>query len=253
MTVPAPRLCFVFAHPDDESFLGVGLACRCRAGGGRVRLITATRGGAGKRGDPPVCAAEALPDVRARELEEVARIVGLERLSILGYEDRKLADAPPAEIRATLVGHLRELRPHVVVTFDANGFNAHPDHVAISRFTIDAVVAAADARYHPELGAPHETPRLLWTPPRPPWEIDDTSRLDREPGIDFVVDVRPWLRERVAALRAHRTQHLSIDRHFLSKPNLDQILAFECYRQARGPRLSRVPAPDVFDGVRLLD
>jgi N-acetylglucosamine malate deacetylase 2 len=248
MTLSAPRLCFVFAHPDDESFLGVGLACRCRDEGGRVRLITATRGDAGKRGDPPVCSAEDLPDVRERELREVARIAGFE-LSVLGYRDRQLADAPPVEVRATLVGHLREFRPHVVVTFDPNGFNGHPDHVAISRFATDAVVAAADARYHPALGEPHETPRLLWTPPRPPWETFDTDRLDQEPGIDFVVDVRAWLAERLAALRAHRTQHLSIDRHFLRKPDLDRILAFECYRQARGPRPEGMPAIDVFAGL----
>jgi N-acetylglucosamine malate deacetylase 2 len=248
MHLSTPRLCFLYAHPDDESFLGVGLACACRAAGGRVRLVTATRGDAGKRGDPPVCPDEALAIVRERELREVARLAGIE-LTILDYHDRQLAEAPPDEVRDTLVTHLRDFRPHVVVTFDPNGFNRHPDHVAISRFAADALVAAADARHRPDLGPPHDTPRVLWTPPRPPWETFALSSLDDEPGMDFVVDVRPWLRERLAALRAHRTQHLSIERHFLASPDLECILAFECYRQAKGPQPARVPSDDVFEGL----
>lgn len=76
------RLLLVFAHPDDESFQGVGLACAVRAGGGRVWLITATRGQAGQLGEPPVGTRAELPAVRERELHEAARIMGVERLQL---------------------------------------------------------------------------------------------------------------------------------------------------------------------------
>jgi LmbE family N-acetylglucosaminyl deacetylase len=52
-----------------------------------------------------------------------------------------------------------------------------------------------------------------------------------------VIDVAPWLDRRIAALRAHRTQHQSIDRHFFSRPEVDRILGMELWRQGWGPAL----------------
>ena len=44
-----------------------------------------------------------------------------------------------------IAGHIRRVRPHVVVTFDPFGAYGHPDHIAISQFTAAAIVRAADA------------------------------------------------------------------------------------------------------------
>src|ERR1700722_13027330 len=123
------RALCIFAHPDDESFIVGGTACRAAARGDSVALVTATRGGAGKVGEPPLTTREALPEIRER-----------------------------------LVTVVRRVRPHVVITFDPNGSNLHPDHIAISRFAVDAVTAAADTRWLPESGAPYAPPRLLWAP-----------------------------------------------------------------------------------------
>src|SRR5262245_34721061 len=114
--------------------------------GARIVLATATLGERGKCGDPPLCTPEELPAVRARELRDAAAIVGFEEVYRLGYRDKELASAPADEIRRTLVTIIRNERPTVVFTFDPNGMNGHPDHVAISRFTGDAVAAAADSR-----------------------------------------------------------------------------------------------------------
>jgi LmbE family N-acetylglucosaminyl deacetylase len=75
------------------------------------------------------------------------------------------------------------------------------------------------------------------------------ENLSAEPGVDFLIDITPWRDRKAAALRAHRTQHLSIERHFLNKPNLDSILAIEIYRQAWGPPLEVRPVGDVFCGI----
>jgi N-acetylglucosamine malate deacetylase 2 len=249
MSSEPPTLLFIFAHPDDESFSGAGTVMRCAAAGARSVLVTATLGERGKAGDPPVCAPRDLAACRARELREAAAIIGFDELYLLNYPDRELADAPRDEIRATLVMYIRRARPALVLTFDPNGVNLHPDHVAISRFTSDAVAAAADPRWHPEAGPSHAVPRLLWTPPITPWDAAWCDRLDQQAGADFVIDVSAWRERRIAALRAHRSQHLSIDRHFFSKPNLDQILATEIWRQAWGPALRARPATDVLEGV----
>jgi LmbE family N-acetylglucosaminyl deacetylase len=240
---------FSFAHPDDESFSGAGTAMKYAAAGARIVLVTATLGERGKRGDPPVCAPEDLAGCRERELREAAAIIGFDELHLLGYRDRELADAPPDDVRRSLVSIVRRVRPAVVVTFDANGFNVHPDHVAISRFTTDAVSAAADPRWYPDAGDPYAVGRVLWTPPFPPWEAAASDAVGRRPGADFVIDVSTWREQRAAALRAHRTQHLSVDRHFFSQPNPDRILGMEVWRHAWGPQLTQRPSGDVLEGL----
>jgi N-acetylglucosamine malate deacetylase 2 len=242
-------LLFCFAHPDDESFSGLGTAMKYAAAGARVALVTATRGERGKTGDPPVCAPEDLASCRERELRLAAEIAGIRDLHILTYRDQELAGAPPEDMRRTLVAVIRTHRPSIVLTFDANGFNVHPDHVAISRFTSDAVSAASDARWYPETGDAHTIGRLLWTPPFPPWEAAKLERLEDQAGADFTIDVSAWRERRIAALRAHRTQHLSIDRCFFTQPDLDRILAIETWRQAWGPPLRRRPSNDIFEGL----
>lgn len=244
----SPTLLFVFAHPDDESFSGAGTAMACAAAGARIVLVTATLGERGKCGDPPICRPEELPAVRERELRTAAGIIGFHDLILLGYRDRELADVPPDEIRRTLVAIVRRERPAVVFTFDPNGFNVHPDHVAVSRFTSDAIAAAADPRWFADAGAPFVVPRLLWTPPMAPW--DEAARSpDGQPGADFVIDVSAFRDRRVAALRAHRSQHLSIDRLFFSKPDVDRILSTEIWRFASGVSARERPALDVRAGL----
>jgi LmbE family N-acetylglucosaminyl deacetylase len=243
------RLLLVFAHPDDESVFAAGVASRTAAEGGMVGLCTATPGDRGKLGDPPVCAREHLGAVRQAELMTACRVVGVSTVRVLGYQDRALAIAPPDTIRRQLVEVIRAVRPQVVITFEPNGSNLHPDHVAISRFTSDAVGAAADARWYPDLGAPHAVARLAWTLPVRPWVVLRRSDPALEPGTDFVVDVSAFSDRKAAALRAHRTQHLTIDRIFFSKPDAARLLSVELFRQAWGPPLGDRPAADLFVGI----
>lgn len=241
-------LLFCFAHPDDESFSGAGTAMKYAAeAGARSVLVTATLGDRGKMGEPPICAAEELPACRERELRNAVAIVGIDELHLLGYRDRELAEAPADVVRRALVAVIRRERPSVVFTFDPNGFNLHPDHIAISRFTSDAVAAAADSRWLPEAGAPHIVRRLLWTPLLPPWEPQAAD--GEEPSADFVLDIAPWRDRKREALRAHRSQHLSIDRCFFSQPDLDRVLSAETWRQAWGPPVARRPERDIFAGL----
>lgn len=235
------RILFSYAHPDDESFLGAGLAMRTRAEGGAAVLVTATSGQRGSAGNPPLCQPEELAAFRESELRAAAAIIGFDEIHLLGYQDKELAGVDPAEIRRKLVGLIRRHRPDVVATFDPNGHNRHTDHIAISRFTMEAVAAAADPRIEPPAGAAHTVERVLWTPIRAPWEVAASADPGAEGGIDFVIDVSAWTGQRAAALHAHRTQHQSIDRCFFAKPDVDRILGVETYRQAWGPPLTERP------------
>jgi LmbE family N-acetylglucosaminyl deacetylase len=244
-----PRLLFIYAHPDDETFGAAGLARMHADRGADIALITATRGDAGRAGEPEICTREELPARREAELREAARILGISHVTVLNYLDKHLAEAPSDAIRRELVRAIREHRPHVVVTFDPDGVNQHPDHVAISRFATDAITAAADSRWYPDAGEAYAVPRLLWTTPVLPWDAPKSPDLAKEPGVDFVIDISKYRDTKAAALRAHRTQNVSIDRHFFSLPDVDRILSVETFRQAFGPPLSKRPTDDIFESI----
>ena len=243
------RLLCIFAHPDDESFAVAGIAKMYGDRGADVALVTATRGDAGRAGEPPICSRDELPGRRERELREAAAILGIGRVTVLDYLDKRLAEAPAAQIRRELVEAIRRHRPQVVVTFDPDGVNQHPDHVAISRFASDAIAAAVDPRWYRDAGEAHRVQRLIWTSPVLPWDAAKSPDLRGTPGVDFLIDIAQYKDVKAAALRAHRTQHVSIDRHFFHLPDVEKILSVETFRQAFGPPLSTRPSNDLFENL----
>ena len=232
---------FVFAHPDDESHWGSGVAARYHDEGVRTVLVTATRGERGTTGG--LCAAEELAAVREQELRDASRILKFDALEILPYRDKQLSEAPIEEVQRSLVATIRRERPAIVVTFDPHGLTFHTDHLAISRFTSDAIAAATDPRWHPELGPAHSVPRLLWTPPVMPW---DEGAFPPRAGVDFLVDTSAWWKQRAEALAAHKTQRVTLDKLYLKRPDTERLLSFDVLRQAWGPPLEQRPASDVF-------
>ena len=245
----AARLLLIYAHPDDESFGAAGTARMYADQGVDIALVTATRGDAGRAGEPPLCERDALPARREAELREAAAIIGILEVTVLDYADQHLAEAPSDNIRRELVRAIRRHRPHIVITFDPDGVNLHPDHIAISRFAFDAVTASADPRWYADAGDAYRVPRLLWPSPVLPWNAPKSPDLSREPGVDFLIDISRYRSVKAAALRAHRTQHVSIDRHFFNLPEVDSILSVETFRQGFGPPLSTRPATDLFESI----
>ncbi len=233
---------FFFPHPDDESHWGSGVALKYHRDGVRTVLVTLTRGGRGTTGG--LCSPDELPLMRERELREAARILEFDALEILAYEDKEVLNIAPDEIRRILVERIRRERPSIVITFDPHGVTMHVDHIALSRFVTDAIPAAADPRWYPELGDAYAVPRLLWTPPVLPW---DTEPFPPRPGVDFLIDTADCWRERRQALEAHRTQRAVLDTLYLQQPNCEQMLSVDVLRQAFGPPLSRRPAADIFE------
>src|SRR5579859_1512402 len=118
----------IAAHPDDaESQMGGTLALLSDAGQ-RVLLVDLTAG-------EPTEFAE--PGVRARQAEEAARILGVDRLTLPG-QDRLLMDT--LDVRLEVARLIREHRPRWVYgTADAC---VHPDHAAAAAITRAAVFLA---------------------------------------------------------------------------------------------------------------
>ncbi|GJG86985.1 GlcNAc-PI de-N-acetylase [Gemmatimonadetes bacterium T265] len=249
-------LLLLLAHPDDESFFIAGTAARLAAAGRPAGLVCATRGQAGALGPAdasPLATRETIGAVREQELRDACAAVHLDLVALLDYEDRQLGEAHPDEIRATLVRLIRAERPRVVATFDPNGVTRHPDHVAISRFTADAVPAAADPRWAPELGAAHRVRRVVWPSPAEPWTEWRPERLVALGGVDYVVDTTAHAAQKEAALAAHRTQQGSVRPLWYDKANragaARRVFDVETFRHAWGEPPPRVPAADVFEGL----
>ena len=100
---------------------------------------------------------------REAELLAAAQILGVRAVHFLDYIDGDLDQADPAAAIGQIAGHLRRLRPQVVVTFGPEGAYGHPDHIAICQFTLAALVAAADPAWRPGPGsAPHRVSKLYY-------------------------------------------------------------------------------------------
>ena len=158
------KLMCVLAHPDDESLATGGILAKYAAEGVETYLVTATRGELGWFGDPAEYPGpQVLGQIRAKELAEAARVLGLREVAYLDYLDGSLDQANPTEAISRIVSHLRRIQPQVVVTFDPNGAYGHPDHIAISQYTTAAVMAAADSTYHGlGTGLPHRVSKLYY-------------------------------------------------------------------------------------------
>lgn len=163
MSEPLKLMC-VTAHPDDEA-LGVGFTlAKYAAEGVQINLLVATRGERGWSGAPEENPGpEALGKTRENELLNAARILGVSEVNFLDYMDGDLSQVDVLEATGKIVTHLRRVRPQVVITFDPTGAYGHPDHIAVSQFTLGAVVAAADAGYRDAEGRlPHRVSKVYF-------------------------------------------------------------------------------------------
>ncbi len=170
---PAPlRLLFVHAHPDDETLAtGVALAHHAAAGD-RVHVLTCTLGEEGEVIPPELAHLEGsagLAPYRAGELNRALAVLGVQH-QLLGagsgvgvagarprWRDSGMAGTPGAEhprafCRAgvgsgrdadgpvrLVADRIQAIDADVVVTYDAQGGYAHPDHIQAHRVTVAAV------------------------------------------------------------------------------------------------------------------
>jgi len=229
----------IHAHPDDESSKGAGTVARYADAGVRCILVTATGGEAGDVLNPAMDTPEVKADigaVRLRELDEAARIIGYDRLALLGYRDSGMADtepnghpdafvnAPFEDVLAGVVAVIREERPHVILGYDEHVRYPHPDHLRVHDVSLAAFDAAADPSRFPEAGpawaasklyAPMFSLRRLTTLHEAvlarglesPFESWLERRGDEpDPEESAHIDVSATMGRARKALLAHRTQ-----------------------------------------------
>ena len=284
-----PTLTFmaVHAHPDDEVIGTGGTFAHYAEQGVQTVLVTCTLGEEGEivvpEWDTPENH-ERLATIRRQELAEAVDILKISHLEVLPYRDSGMIDRPsnehpecfnkadPSEATERLVALVRKYRPQVLVTYNEEGGYGHPDHLMAHRITVLAFAAAGDPAQYPSAGEPW-TPlklyligsrRSLWLQA---WELMrergittktplddpdfDPKRFADDPRNVTAIDITPYLPQKIAALRVHRTQ-IKPDWPYLAVPDdvRLELMAHEYFVLLQ----SRVDAPadehDLFDGIR---
>lgn len=167
------RLLAIFAHPDDEGAVSGSLVRYARSGS-HVTLCCVTRGEVGESSDPALATRETMGQVRQSELECAVKVLGIQQLRFLDYRDsgmagtaenddpRAFVQSPAAQAVGRIVALIRELRPHIVITFEPGGWYGHPDHIAASHHTTAAYAAAGDTTAYSAAGTGWQPQRLFY-------------------------------------------------------------------------------------------
>jgi LmbE family N-acetylglucosaminyl deacetylase len=276
MTTRPLTLMAVHAHPDDEASMTGGVFARYAAEGVRTVLVTCTDGRCGdgpdgvKPGEPGHDPDEVVK-LRLAELERSRAILAISEFEFLGYADSGMAGwaansapgafwaTPLADAAQRLAALMRRYRPDVVITYDANGFYGHPDHIQAHRATMAAVA---------QLGA--DAPAKVYWTTMPHSMLTEFDKRMREVGADWEevaedtpklglpddqvttwVDVHPVAERKYRALAAHASQP---DNKFfldLGLPIFTDLLGVETFvrvRDTTGQPPTR--ETDLFAGLR---
>ncbi|MGH7393316.1 MAG: PIG-L deacetylase family protein [Candidatus Rokuibacteriota bacterium] len=191
----------IHAHPDDQEFTVAGTLGRWAQAGSRVVTVCLTSGGAGSNRSTPLDMTRArLVRIREEEQRRACRLLGIDEVVFLTYEDGLLE--PSIALRRDLTRLIRRYRPDAVVCGDptvrfyGNRYMNHPDHRVAADVALDAVFPSSETRLiFPELLdeglAPHHV-GAVW--------------LHGSDRADTYVDVADTLELKIRALREHESQ-----------------------------------------------
>jgi LmbE family N-acetylglucosaminyl deacetylase len=258
---PPVRVVGVFAHPDDDVF-SIGGTLAMHASDVEPTLVFCTSGENGPIWVEGIATRESLGAVREREQAAAMEALGVRARSVfLRYRDGGLTDVSREELIGKISDVLRDVRPHVVVTFGVDGLTSHPDHVRAGETTSVAFeLLRAEAR--------EAAPQRLLEVALPASAV---GRFDRQLAggagagpagsllnlasvpdehIWAAVDTRPVADRKRQAVEAHRTQIGEL----AMIPEEARWLFFdtEWFVRAWPPRHADGPAvADAFEGLDL--
>lgn len=270
----APKLTLmcVHAHPDDEAISTGGILARYAAEGLETILVTCTNGelGDGPGGVKPGengHTEEEVVALRRSELEVSCAALDVGHLELLGYHDSGMMgwpqnDSPQAfwhadveEAAVRLAGLIDRYRPQVVVTYDANGFYGHPDHIQAHRITLAAIERSGipDKLYFPAVpksALPRFAEMLEARGVEVPAEIEDATIGTPDEEIGAVVDCSSFSAAKFASLSAHASQAENIFFLSLGEQVFGEVFSQEAFVRVRDRTGQAGVEDDLFTGLR---
>ncbi len=157
----ALRLMCITAHPDDESGGFGGALLLAKAQGVESTVICLTEGrAASNRGTTKT--ADELAEARKQEFAVSCEILEVTHAEVWKYPDGELWNTPVYDIAKKLVTSMRQIRPHVVLTFGGDGGpNMHRDHLMAGVFATAAFHWSGRSYFEPK---EQEAGLTLWAP-----------------------------------------------------------------------------------------
>jgi LmbE family N-acetylglucosaminyl deacetylase len=119
----------VFAHPDDESFGPSGALAKLAKDNNNLFLIVVTDGSRGLGRDQ---FKEKLSQIRKKEVEKAATILGVKKVFFLNYQDGTLCNKLYHQIAEKIFQIIKEIAASIILTYENLGVSGHLDHIAVS-------------------------------------------------------------------------------------------------------------------------
>jgi len=193
------------AHPDDIEFGCGGALTKFAAKGQAVYLLVMTQGGMG-----------APPDVRAQEQSDAKSILGAQKLFWGGYEDTYLTS--DQDMIGKIEAVIKEVEPAFIFCHYPD--DTHQDHRHLCQATVSATRYVKNVLFYEGPTTQNFSPQVF-------------------------IDISNTLEQKVAALKAHRSQ--------IKKTNIEDLSIVDlAYSSAnfRGIQ-GRVKYAEAFHSLRL--
>lgn len=172
----------IFAHPDDVELTVGGTLLKMKSLGYKTGALDVTKGDMGTRGTV---------EGRAAEAEDAARIMKLDVRENLELPDGHVWLTE--ETRTKLVRVLRRLRPKLLLTHQEN--DPHPDHNHIVQIVREAARLASMQKYDFDFGQERTNVPIV-----------AHNIFSHRVAPSFIVDISDFLKEKMDAIRAHKSQ-----------------------------------------------
>jgi LmbE family N-acetylglucosaminyl deacetylase len=183
----------IAAHPDDAEFGVAGTVARWVREGKQVVYVVCTSGEKGT--SDRTISPEHLAQIREKEQEAAARLLGVREVVFFRLSDQGLEDT--ADFRKMIVRAIRTYRPETVVTSNPyRRYIWHRDHRIVGQVTLDAVFPfARDHLAYPDMLEeglePHKVREMLF------FGSED---------VNYRSDIAATFSLKIAALRCHESQ-----------------------------------------------
>src|SRR5688500_9084804 len=190
----------IAAHRDDVELTCGGTLLAAAARGRRTAIIDLTGGEAGTRGSA---------ELRAREAQRAAEVLGVTARENLGFPDAALVNTPDS--RAKVAVAIRRFRPRVVIA--PASYGRHPDHRIASELVRDACFVAGLAKVEPSV------------PAHRPFKIVHSLTYREDPvKPTFIVDISDVFERKLDAIRCYASQFDGVKQAGEVDPNGDPLI-----------------------------
>jgi bacillithiol biosynthesis deacetylase BshB1 len=176
----------IAAHPDDTELCCAGTLARLAAQGLRCGVLDLTRGEMGTRGTP---------ELRHKEAEDAARILGLTSRMNLSLPDNGLINS--REHQDEIIRAVRSFQPEICMINAPE--DRHPDHGHAHKLTLDALFYSGLRKR--ETSAKDGSPQQPWRPSHILFYMQDTPF---EPDLIFDISETQDIKEQ--AILAFKSQ-----------------------------------------------